>query len=248
MAEPGFILQVVTFIVLVAFFNYREQRTPGFKVNKGRDLALNIAAMAIVIFCGEYVKAIVLVGYDLINASRVVSFPLLRSLPGAAKIAVGIVLTDFSLYWMHRAIHHPLLWRTHMFHHSIPEIWWLAGSRTSILHLLLFAVPQVFISTCLLHLSQLETGIALSFGIFINLWIHTNLWVNLGPLESFLVTPNYHRIHHGGQGLASRNMGFVLTAWDHLFGTWLDPAGMGKQFPIVPVPVEKQLLRMMIGL
>jgi sterol desaturase/sphingolipid hydroxylase (fatty acid hydroxylase superfamily) len=134
-----------------------------------------------------------------------------------------------------------------MFHHSIPEIWWLAGSRTSLLHLLLFAIPQVFIGNYLLHLTPLGTGIAFSLGIFVNLWIHTNLWVDLGPLEPFLVTPNYHRIHHGGKGLSSRNMGFVLTVWDRLFGTYLSPAEKGNDFPIVPVPVEKQLLRMMIG-
>ncbi len=247
MLEPGFVIQLVTFTAVVFFFNHRERRTPGFEVNRGRDLAINIAAMAMVIIGGEYVKLLVRAGYDSVNLSAAMLENRFSRFPGTAKILLGIVLTDFSLYWVHRAIHHPLLWRTHMFHHSIPEIWWLAGSRTSLLHLLLFAVPQVFISNYLLHLTSLETGIALSFGIVVNLWIHTNLWVDLGPLEAFLVTPNYHRIHHGGQGLANRNMGFVLTAWDRLFGTYLSSAEKGKNFSIVPVPVEKQLLRMMIG-
>lgn len=247
MLDPGFILQFVTFITLVLFFNYREKRTPGFEVNKRRDLIINIASMALVVIGGEYVKLLVHAGYDSVNLGAAMQGNRFSLLPEAAKILLGIVLTDFSLYWVHRAIHHPLLWRTHMFHHSIPEIWWLAGSRTSLFHLLLFAIPQVFIGYYLLHFSPLGTGIALSISIFVNLWIHTNLWVNLGPLEPFLVTPNYHRIHHGGQGLSSRNMGFVLTVWDRLFGTYLSLAETGKNFPIAPVPVEKRLLRMMIG-
>jgi sterol desaturase/sphingolipid hydroxylase (fatty acid hydroxylase superfamily) len=248
MLEPGFILQVVTFVTLVLLFNHLELRVPGFKVSRRRDLALNAAAMALVVFGGEYAKLFIRAIYHFINLDIVMLQNRFSLLPGAAKIPLAILATDFSLYWVHRAIHHPLLWRTHMFHHSIPEIWWLAGSRTSFLHLVLFAVPQVFIGNLLFRLSPLQIGIALSISIFVNLWIHTNLRVDLGPFEPFFVTPNYHRIHHGGQGLSSRNMGFILTAWDRLFGTYLSPREQGMDFPIVPVPLEKQLWRMMLGI
>lgn len=121
-------------------------------------------------------------------------------------------------------------------------------ARTSIVHLLIFAVPQIFIGRYLLRLSPLETGVALSVGIFINLWIHTNIRLNLGPFAKVFVTPNYHRFDHGGGGQANKNLGFIFTAWDRLFGTYLDLEIAGKDFPIVPVPTGKQLLRMMLGL
>jgi sterol desaturase/sphingolipid hydroxylase (fatty acid hydroxylase superfamily) len=248
MLDTSLVIQIITFIVLVLLFNHLEQRIPGFAVNKRRDLALNIAAMSIVIFGGECAKLLVRAGYNSINLGAVLLGNRVSLLPGAIKIPLTIVLTDFSLYWVHRAIHQPLLWRTHEFHHSIPEIWWLAGSRTSFFHLLFFAVPQVFIGFYLMRLTSLQSGIAISIGIFVNLWIHTNLRVDLGGLERFLVTPNYHRIHHGGQGLASRNMGFVLTLWDHLFGTYLSPRKLGRNYPIAPVPVGKRLPRLMLGL
>jgi len=248
MREPGFILQVVTFVSLVLLFNHFEQRVPGFAVNRRRDLALNVAAMALVIFGGEYAKLFIRTIYDSVNLNVVMLQNRFSLLPGAAKIPLAILATDFSLYWMHRAIHHPLLWRTHMFHHSIPEIWWLAGSRTSFMHLVLFAVPQVFIGNFLFCLAPMQTGIALSFSIFVNLWIHTNLRVNLGPFDALFVTPNFHRVHHGGQALAGRNMGFILTLWERLFGTYLNPRELGTGYPIVPVPVERQLWRMMLGI
>ena len=247
MLEPGFLIQLVTFITSVLILNFLELRRPGFAVNRKRDLAINLAAMFIVVFGGEHVKAIASKGLQVINLAAILRANALSLMPGWEKIPVAIVLTDFSLYWVHRAMHGRLLWPTHRFHHSIPEIWWLAGARTSLTHLLFFAVPQVLISNYLLRMNPLEMGVGLSFGIFVNLWIHANIWINLGPFAQIFGTPNFHRIHHGGAGLNNRNLGFVLTLWDRLFGTYLDMREVGKTFPINAVPTGKQLWRQVIG-
>ena len=239
--------QAVTLALAVLFFDFLERSRPGFDVNRRRELSLNILAILVVIAAGELWRVLLLSGFNALNLDELLSFHALRGLPAVVKIILAVMLGDFCLYWVHRAMHRPLLWRTHAFHHSIPEIWWLAGSRTSLTHLLLFAVPQVLIGYYLLGLSVRDAGIAFSFGVVVNVWIHTNIWVDLGPLERILVTPNVHRIHHGAKGYTSKNLAFVFTMWDRLFGTYVDPRVTGKDFSVLAVPTKERLLKMIIG-
>jgi sterol desaturase/sphingolipid hydroxylase (fatty acid hydroxylase superfamily) len=240
--------QAITLIVVVLFFHFLERRRPGFQVHRQRDLPLNVLALIIVIVAGEMWKTILVKGLDAFRLDRIIFLDGLHGLASAVKIISGIILADFCLYWIHRAMHRPGLWRTHTFHHSIGEIWWLSGSRTSLMHLFLFALPQVLLAYGLLELAPWEAGVAFSFGVVVNIWIHTNLWVNLGPLEKILISPNYHRIHHGARGLSGKNLGFVLTLWDRMFRTYVNPRSLGKDFALGSVPTHKRLLRMIVGL
>ncbi len=248
MGGTGLFSETITLVIVVLFFDSMERLRPAHEVNRQRDLSLNVLALFVVIVSGEMWKAVLLEGLNALSLPRAQILSALTGLPGAVKIALGIVLTDFCLYWVHRAMHRPLLWRTHTFHHSIEELWWLSGSRTSLTHLLLFAVPQIFIGYYLLEFDASEAGLAFSFGILVNVWIHTNLRVNFGPLEHFLITPNYHRIHHGARGLSNKNLGFVFTFWDRMFGTYVDPGSLGKDFALGFIPTRNRLLRMIAGL
>jgi hypothetical protein len=52
-------------------------------------------------------------------------------------------------------------------------------------------------------------------------FLHTQLVGNLGWLETFLVTPSHHRVHHASNlNYLDRNMGQVLIIWDKMFGTF----------------------------
>jgi sterol desaturase/sphingolipid hydroxylase (fatty acid hydroxylase superfamily) len=240
--------QVITFIGVVALFDSLERFRPGFPVDRKHDLSINILAMVIVIIVGEIWKSVISQGFSTVGL-RLEIFPgLLHRIPGGLKILLAVILTDFSLYWVHRYMHRPLLWRTHSFHHSIAEIWWLAGSRTSVTHLFLFAVPQIIIGRYIFALSAWETGVAYSFAVVVNLWVHTNIWVDIGPLEWLLITPNYHRIHHGATGLGSSNLAFVFTVWDRMFGTYADPKVLGKDYKVFSVPTGRRLARMIAGI
>ncbi len=248
MIPPEQIAQAATLLVFILIFEIMEHGHPGFPIDKRRRLGLNILALLIVIVVGEIEKGLLFFSLQDINIVPPLAKTYIYPLPGMIKVFLAIVLFDFTLYWIHRTMHQDWLWPTHVFHHSIEELWWLSGSRTSVLHILLFAIPQTYIGFYLIGLTPWQAAAALSFGVVINLWVHINVWVNLGPLEAVFITPNYHRIHHAALGTASRNLGFVFTFWDRWFGTCSDPGRIGKDFPLYPAPTEKQLLRMLFGL
>ena len=245
--HPELVFQTVTFLLVVLVVDCWERLKPAFPVDRRRDLTVNLMALTAVILLGEQSKIIAHKFFELIHLQSLVSLSFLRSLPGPGKMILAIVLTDFSLYWVHRAMHGRLLWPTHRFHHSIGEIWWLSGARTSFTHLCLFAAPQIFIAYYLLDLSAFQVGMALSFAVGINIWLHANIRVTLGWLEAVFVTPNYHRIHHGAEGMTDKNLGFVFTLWDRMFGTYIRPEA-GRDFPISAEPVQRRLLRLLAGI
>jgi sterol desaturase/sphingolipid hydroxylase (fatty acid hydroxylase superfamily) len=253
MVDRYLLIQIITFMAAVMGFNYWERRRPGFVINKNNSLMLNVTAMLIVIFAGEYVKKTVAMGYDAAHLSSVLAGNWLSSLPSIPKMFLTVVFVDFCLYWVHRAMHGPLrlLWNAHSFHHTIGELWWLAGSRTSVFHLFLFAIPQVLIGYYLFRLTIAEATAVLCFSAVVNLWLHINVWVDIGPLDRLLITPNYHRLHHGAKGLMRSNLGFVFTVWDRMFGTYANPRTIGKEVKVFQVPVPAgpaRLVRMMAGL
>jgi sterol desaturase/sphingolipid hydroxylase (fatty acid hydroxylase superfamily) len=247
MMEKEQLYQAGTLVAVVLVADFMERRWPGNKVDRRRALSLNIVSLFFVIVVGELWKVLLLSGMDMFSVGDSAIMEGLQRLPGPEKILLGIIFTDFCLYWVHRAMHRPALWRTHTFHHSIDQVWWLAGSRTSATHLFLFAVPQVMIAYHLLALSRHEAAVAFSFGVFVNVWIHTNLWADIGLLGEIFVTPNYHRVHHGARGLSNKNLGFVFTIWDRMFGTYMDPRTMERGFALGAVSVKRRLFRMMVG-
>jgi sterol desaturase/sphingolipid hydroxylase (fatty acid hydroxylase superfamily) len=234
MLDNGTVLQLVTLVVSILLFEVWERMRPARSIDRRRRLALNVLAFAIVMGTGNILHRIVVAGFDTLQISTLLGWlQPLRDLPAVPKILLGVVLADFSLYWVHRWMHGPMvLWRAHRFHHSIEELNWLSGARTSVFHLLLFAIPQVFISLYLLKMNLAEAAIAYSFGIFVNLWVHANVTANLGPLNWVFVTPDVHRTHHSRDLNPSKNLGFIFTIWDRMFGTYLDPATLERDYPL----------------
>jgi sterol desaturase/sphingolipid hydroxylase (fatty acid hydroxylase superfamily) len=247
MADKEMLYQAMTLVAVVLVFDSLERSRPGHTVDRRKDLGLNVLAIAVVILAGEAWQWLILSAFKTAHLlGRGITG--LQGITSPAKIFLGLIFADFSLYWVHRGMHwNGLLWRTHVFHHSIEHLWWLSGSRTSITHLFLFALPQVVIAYVILRLSPQEAGIAFSIGVFVNIWIHTNLWVDLGPLEWLFITPNYHRLHHGSRDLLRTNLGFIFTVWDRMFGTYADPRSKGKGFPLGFVPTRNRLFRMIVG-
>jgi sterol desaturase/sphingolipid hydroxylase (fatty acid hydroxylase superfamily) len=240
--------QTITLVLIVTILDLAERKRPRFQVDRRHNLALNITAMLVVIFAGELWKPLLMKLFDALNIAGIFAVDGMTRIPGVLRILMAVILADLSLYWVHRGMHRQrTLWLTHVFHHSIDQLWWLSGSRTSVTHLLLFAAPQILIGYYILQFTVMDAGIAFSIGVVVNVWIHTNISVNLGPLQWLLITPDYHRLHHGTRGLAGKNLGFVFTIWDRMFGTFADPNTIGEGLALSSVPTRDRLLRMIAG-
>src|SRR3974390_2007609 len=92
------IIQIVTFVCAVLVFDSLEHFFPGFSIRKQQQLSLNMLSMAIVVFAGEYWKAIIARGFNAINLSSLLTGNRLAMLPPAAKMALADGLSDSSLY------------------------------------------------------------------------------------------------------------------------------------------------------
>ena len=57
----------------------------------------------------------------------------LLALPFAIRFLLFLLITDFFVYWAHRLMHTRYVWRIHKWHHSPPYMYWLAGTRGSLL-------------------------------------------------------------------------------------------------------------------
>jgi sterol desaturase/sphingolipid hydroxylase (fatty acid hydroxylase superfamily) len=159
------------------------------------------------------------------------------------------VISDFVLYWIHRGMHgNAFLWKTHQWHHSAEKLYWFSGFRTSLTHAFLYAFPQVFVGFYLFHFTPLELGIGFTLGVISNLFTHSNLSVPAWlPLHWVLVTPDYHHPHHSQMGTQNKNFGNVFTVWDRVFGTYVDPSLIKKNFKY-GLKEKPKSWRMMIGL
>src|SRR2546421_11064239 len=244
--------EIAAFFGLVAVFELCERLWPARPVNRLQDLKLDLLSFAFALTVNRVSTHVIrsLIG-DVTPASLAGTVRFLQGLPSIWKIVLALFVVDFLIYWIHRAQHRfDPLWRTHAWHHSIEQMYWFAGFRTSFLHSFIYNIPQVVIPVTLFKLSPAEAGIGYSLGILIQFWEHTNLTVNVGPLKWLIITPEYHRIHHSATIHRGQNLGTTFSLWDRAFGTYVDPARVADSFPLgLGEKVNnKTIPRMLIGL
>jgi len=140
------------------------------------------------------------------------------------KLVLFYIGEDFGLYWVHRLMHTQQLWRTHKWHHYPTYMYWLAGIRTSIPHIILFNLTFVAARPLLANAPGWIFQLIAIEHIFRNNWMHMNVAWRSSRLEWLIVTPRYHQIHHSSDPLHYRsNLGSLLTVWDRMFGTYFNP-------------------------
>jgi sterol desaturase/sphingolipid hydroxylase (fatty acid hydroxylase superfamily) len=147
--------------------------------------------------------------------------------PFVAQAALAFVLLDLWKYWEHRAFHKfGLLWRLHLVHHSDTAV----DVTTTERHHPFEIIASVLLLTAIVAAFGLPAGalaIYLTTATVVALWSHANLRL-FTPLDrvlrAVLVTPSVHATHHSDlRSETDSNFGVVLTVWDRLFRTYVDP-------------------------
>lgn len=243
--------EIASFFALVLAFELWERLSPARKVDRFAELKLDLLSFAFAVLMARVSRRLV---DEMIAAGApgvvLESLATVRAWPGWVKIIGAIVLVDFVIYWIHRAQHRfQFMWRTHQWHHSIQEMYWFSGFRTSFAHSFLYNIPQTIIPIQLFHLSPLQAGIGYSIALFIQFWEHTNIQVNIGWLKHVFITPQYHRVHHSAT-VHNVNLGTTFSFWDRMFGTYVDPDALAENYPLgLGQKVDrKDVPRMLIGL
>lgn len=142
-----------------------------------------------------------------------------------ASFLVYLAILDLAEYWRHRLQHRfRWWWALHALHHSQRQLSLWADRRNHLLDDVLSDVWIVLIALAIGVPPGQFLGILVVTRLIESL-SHTNVRMHFGWLgERLLVSPHYHRLHHGiGVGHEGRALGCnfapLFPLWDLLFGT-----------------------------
>jgi sterol desaturase/sphingolipid hydroxylase (fatty acid hydroxylase superfamily) len=150
-------------------------------------------------------------------------WPVLEREP-ALSLLLYILILDFAGYWQHRAQHRlGWWWQLHSLHHSQREMTFWTDDRNHVVDELLGAFWMAAVALAI-GVPPQHFPLLLFATKFVESLAHANIRWNFGWLGHIIVSPQFHRVHHGmivghegeTQGV---NFGVVFTFWDKLFGT-----------------------------
>ena len=233
LAVPFFLLAIIIELLV----NWRKQT--GFY--RSNDAINSISAGMLDTTTGYFTKFLPLLAWGFVLENfAVVDMPLAwfdASPHGIALWIVAAISWDFFYYWFHRFSHEvSILWAAHAVHHQSEEYnlsTALRQTSTSFLFGWIFYLP-LFVAGFPLEVLITVNAVNLIY----QFWVHTRLIGRLGPLESVLMTPSHHRVHHAqNERYIDRNYGGMLIVWDRLFGTFepesdVDPVIFGVRKPL----------------
>lgn len=144
-----------------------------------------------------------------------------------APIAVGVLLllllSQFLSYWIHRAFHQlKWLWPIHAVHHSDPDV----DVSTSYRHHPLEPLLSLGITSPIILLLGASPDSVFYFRLFAvaaTVFSHSNVGITPAlerHLRRFILTPDYHRVHHcADRQYTNSNYGSLVPWFDYMFGT-----------------------------
>ncbi|MEX1167557.1 MAG: sterol desaturase family protein [Hydrogenophaga sp.] len=141
---------------------------------------------------------------------------------GLWGVPVGLLVTSFFAYWLHRAEHRfDWLWRAaHQLHHSAPRVDLAGAYFTHPVEVLLKVTLGHTVSIYLLGLTPMVASAVALTSALLSMWqhwnIHTPHWIGY-----IIPRPESHVLHHARNNQA-RNFG-DLPLWDIVFGTFNNP-------------------------
>lgn len=150
-------------------------------------------------------------------------FNLLATPPWLA-VGLSLLLLDLAVYGQHRLFHAvPWLWRAHRLHHIDLEVDVTTAGRFHPIEMTLSMLWKIVVVVAL----GAPAGAVLAFEVLLNaaaMFSHARIAMPAvvdGLLRWVVVTPDLHRIHHSiHRDETDSNYGFLLSAWDRLFGSF----------------------------
>lgn len=138
----------------------------------------------------------------------------------ALSIALVLLITEPLVYWAHRLLHHPVLYKhIHLHHHQfrVPSPW------TSMAFHPLDSFAQAVPHHMCAFLFPMHAGVYLGFIMFLQVWstfIHERVtFVRWG----FINSTAHHTLHHKAN---KYNYGQFFTVCDRIFGSYRMPFGV----------------------
>ena len=150
-------------------------------------------------------------------------WPGLNAHPGLSLV-LYVVILDLSGYWQHRFQHRfNWWWQLHCLHHAQRDMTFWTDDRNHVLDELLGAFWMAAVALAI-GVPPQQFPLLLFITKFMESLGHANVRWNFGWLKQVLVSPQFHRVHHGisighegdTQGV---NFGVVFSFWDKLFAT-----------------------------
>lgn len=156
-------------------------------------------------------------------------YEVIGSWPFLVKLLLALFLIDFFQYWRHRFTH-KFMWKFHVAHHSSKELRWSSHFRFHPVEHILNGV-MFYIYSYILGFDLLEAYYMSFLVILNNMYLHTNLNIKYpAPLKYILVSPNYHKWHHGNtKAEIDKNFADIFVFLDIIFGTFYVPKD--RDFP-----------------
>ncbi|MBS4075346.1 sterol desaturase family protein [Ameyamaea chiangmaiensis] len=149
------------------------------------------------------------------------TFPMLIDHPVITFFLYAFLL-DFADYWRHRFSHIFGWWYgLHAIHHAQEKMTFWSDDRNHLLDDTITYLWAVIIGL-LIGVPPLQFPLLMLMLRFVEGLSHANTRVGFGWLgERLLVSPQFHRVHHGHKaaGRRSCNFGAVFPWWDMLFRT-----------------------------
>jgi len=143
-------------------------------------------------------------------------------------IILGLIIDDFIHYWFHRLGHvRGFFWNMHVIHHLPKKVNFWSNNAEHFMGLFLSAILKG-IPLILLGLSPEHLCFIFSAVMMHNYFNHINSPIGLGPLESMIMTPSHHRLHHSSDHQENGNYGNIFVIWDKIFKTYHRPI---KDYP-----------------
>lgn len=148
-------------------------------------------------------------------------FPFLHQAP-LLTFFIYMVILDFGEYWRHRLQHSiGWWWALHSIHHAQRQMTFWTDDRN---HILDEAIAALWFGTIALFIgvSPAQFPLLLLLMRLVESFSHGNIRLSFGRLgERLLVSPRYHRLHHGVLSTAEhgKNYAVLFPVWDWLFGT-----------------------------